>query len=127
MKNKILESDDIRIDWEMDVDCDISQEITCYVETWFDVDSKFFVDTSKDEDMWLNMYAKFNPFTDTLRIECEIDTGNETQCFDYFPTREESRLIKDKITEKILEVYEMTPQEFCDQFVDESQSIGGLQ
>ena len=65
MTNNQLESDDIRVDYEMDVDCDIGQEITCYIETWFDVDSKFHVNTD-DDDIWLNMYAKYNPFEDTL-------------------------------------------------------------
>lgn len=127
MKNKVLEADDIKVDFEMDVDCDIAQEITCYIETWFDADSKFHINTD-DDDVWLNMYAKYNPFEDTLRVECEIDNGEDDQHFDYEPTREEAKLIKEKITEKIAEVYEMTPQQLCDQFADESLlTIGGIE
>lgn len=127
MTNTILESDDIQIDYEMDVDCDIGQEITCYVETWFDVDKKFKVNTAECEDVWLNMYTKYNPFEDSLRVECEIDREDESLHFDYEPTREEAQLLKDKITQKILEVYEMTPSEFCNEFINETQTIGGLQ
>ena len=29
---------DIAVDSDMEVDCDIGQEITAYIETWFDVD-----------------------------------------------------------------------------------------
>lgn len=127
MTNNQLESDDIRVDYEMDVDCDIGQEITFYIETWFDVDSKFHVNTD-DDDIWLNMYAKYNPFEDTLRVECEIDNGTDIQHFEYVPTRAEAQLLKDKITEKITEVYEMTPQELCDQFAEDSSlTIGGIE
>ena len=53
--NNELTREDIAIDRDMDVDCDIGQEITAYIETWFDVDEKFGTDTS-DDDVWLNMY-----------------------------------------------------------------------
>ena len=51
-----------------------------------------------DDDIWLNMYAKYNPFEDTLRVECEIDNGTDSQHFEYVPTRAEAQLLKDKIT-----------------------------
>lgn len=35
-----LERGDIAVDRDMEVDCDIGQEITAYLETWFDVDKK---------------------------------------------------------------------------------------
>ena len=37
-ENNELERRDLVIDSEMEVDCDIGQEITVYIETWFDVD-----------------------------------------------------------------------------------------
>lgn len=40
-ENNELERRDLAIDSEMEVDCDIGQEITVYIETWFDVDKKF--------------------------------------------------------------------------------------
>ena len=40
-ENNELERTDLGIDPEMEVDCDIGQEITVYIETWFDVDKKF--------------------------------------------------------------------------------------
>ena len=55
--NNELTRDDIAIDDEFEVDAETGQEITAYVETWFDVDEKFNVDTS-DDDVWLNMYAQ---------------------------------------------------------------------
>ena len=111
--NNELTREDIAIDRDMDVDCDIGQEITAYIETWFDVDKKLGTDTS-DDDVWLNMYAKYNPFKDTLRIECEIDKPLESQ------------FIKEMIAEKIKECYDQTSQEFCDSAYNEDISIGGI-
>lgn len=71
-ENMELERKDLVIDRDMEVDCDIGQQITCYIETWFDVDEKFRIRTNADEGTWLNMYGKYNPFADTLRIECVI-------------------------------------------------------
>lgn len=123
--NNELTREDIAIDRDMDVDCDIGQEITAYIETWFDVDKKFGTDTS-DDDVWLNMYAKYNPFKDTLRIECEIDKPLESEYFAYEPTESESQFIKEMIAEKIKECYDQTPQEFCDSAYNEDISIGGI-
>ncbi len=72
------------------------------------------------------MYAKYNPFADTLRIECEIDKPLDSECFDYEPTPAEAQLIKDMIAEKIKECYDETPQEFCNSAYDEDISIGGI-
>ena len=52
-----LERGDIAIDRDMEVDCDIGQEILAYVETWFDVDKKFGIHTADDDGTWLNMYS----------------------------------------------------------------------
>ena len=93
-KNNELERTDIAIDRDMDVDCENATEITAYLETWFDVDKKFGTNTKDDDDVWLNMYAKYNPFDDALRIECEIDKPKGSEYFDYTPTEAEERLIK---------------------------------
>ncbi len=103
----------ISIPSDMDVDCDIGEEITAYVETWFDVDKKFGLDTASRDDEWVNVYAKFNPFKDTLRIECVVTGDDYYNEFDYEPTKDEEQLVKDMITEKIREVYGQTPKEYC--------------
>ena len=126
MKDNLeLEQGDIAIDRDKDVDCDIGQEITVYIETWFDVDKKFGIHTSNDENAWLNMYGKFNPFEDTLRIECEISRDDGSSYFDYEPTAAESQLIKDIITEKIKEEYDQTPQDFCEE-ITQGPTMGGI-
>lgn len=123
-ENNELERKDIVVDRDMDVDCENATEITAYLETWFDVDKKFGTNTKDDDDVWLNMHAKYNPFDDTLRIECEIDKPKGSEYFDYTPTEAEERLIKDMIAEKIKSEYGQTPQEFCDQFQDKEQKMG---
>lgn len=138
-ENKELERSDIAIDREMEVDCDIGREITAYIETWFDVDKKFGIHTAEDDSAWLNMYGKYNPFEDTLRIECEISRDDGSEFFDYEPTAAEAKLMKDMIAEKIREVYHQTPQEFCEEFYgtddlygehtesNENMTMGGIQ
>lgn len=124
-ENHELESADIVIDCDMEVDCDIGQEITCYIETWFDVDKKFEIDTASKDGTWLNMYGKYNPFADTLRIECEISSDEGNENFDYEPTAAEAQLIKEMITQKIREEYNQSPQEFCEEACGEME-IGGI-
>lgn len=126
MKNNELERTDLVIDRDMDVDCDSGQEISVYIETWFDVDQKFGHHINDEEGTWLNMYGQYNPFADTLRIECEISRDDGSECFAYKPTAAESKLIKEMITEKIREEYGQTPQEFCEDACDEGMTLGGM-
>lgn len=123
-ENNELERTDIAVDSDMEVDCDIGQEITAYIETWFDVDKKFGINTALDDGTWLNMYAKYNPFADTLRIECEISRDSGSSYFDYEPTIAESQLIKDMIAEKLRDEYGQTPKEFCEDV--SGIEIGGM-
>lgn len=53
---------DLAVDRDIEVDCDIGQEITAYIETWFDVDQKFGTNIADEDGTWLNMYGKYNPF-----------------------------------------------------------------
>ena len=125
--NNELERKDIIIDRDMEVDCDEGTQITAYIETWFDVDKKFNVHTDGDEGTWLNMYAKYDPFKDTLRIECVVSRDDGDQDFEYSPTKSEADLIKEMITEKINELHGQTPQEFCDEFTEQSNiEMGGI-
>ena len=117
--------EDLAVDRDMEIDCDIGQEILVYFECWFDADLKFSIDTSEN-DAWLNMYGRFNPYEDTLTIECEIDRDDGSSYFDYFPTDAESQLMKDLITAKIQEVYHQSPMEFCESAFDDSIEIGGI-
>ena len=113
-ENNELERTDLGIDSEMEVDCDIGQEITVYIETWFDVDKKFGTQLNGNDSAWLNLYGKYNPYEDTLRIECEIDAddGQPNQWFDYEPTEGEAKLIKEMIAETMQREYNQTPRQY---------------
>ena len=125
-ENKELEKDDLRVDADMDVDCDIGQEITVYFESWFDVDEKFGIHINDEDGAWLNLYGKYNPFADTLRIECEISRDDGSEYFDYEPTATETQLMKDMITEKIMQTHGQTPQEFCNEPCGGAPTMGGI-
>ena len=135
-ENKEWERSDLAIDHDMEVDCDIGQEITAYIETWFDVDQKFGTHINDEDGTWLNLYGKYNPFADTLRIECEISRDSGSEFFDYEPTANEAKLIKDMIAEKTIQAYGRTPQEFCREFygaddlrdeqADSGMTMGGI-
>lgn len=115
-----LTRDMLVVDRDMEVDYDIGHQITCYLETWFDVDKKFGTDTAADDDKWLNLYAKYDPFADTLRLEFTVTTADSCEEGEYVPTDAESQLIKDMIAEKLREEYGQTPKEFC-------EDVGGIE
>lgn len=125
LQNSELTRDDIAIDGDMQVDGDIGQEILVYIETWFDVDKKFHIDTS-DDGTWLNMYGRYNPYEDTLRIECEISSDEDSTTFDYEPTSFEAAIIKELISQKIDTLYGQTPQEFCEDVSGMNPSMNGI-
>lgn len=110
-----LTRDMLAVDQDVEMDCDIGHQITCYLETWFDVDKKFGTNTAADDDKWLNLYAKYDPFADSLRLEFTVTTADSYEEGEYVPTDAESQLIKDMITQKIREEYGQTPQEFCEE------------
>ncbi len=125
-QNGKFTEDDLVVDQDIQIDDDIGQEIIVYFECWFDVDEKFNINTASDENAWLNMYGRYNPFEDTLSVECEIDREDSSSWFDYIPTESESQLMKDLIAARIQKEYNQTPKEFCEQFFDEDLQIGGM-
>lgn len=112
--NELIRSD-IIIDRDMEIDCDIGQIVTAYVETWFDVDKKFGTNTRDDDDVWLNLYAKLNVPEDSLQLEYEISKSDGSEYFDYTPTDAEAQLIKTMMREKCEEVHGCTLEEFIAQ------------
>ena len=126
-ENNELTRADIAVGHDVDLDADEGRELLVYVETWFDVDKKFHIKTASADGAWLNMYARFNPFEDDLRIECEICFDDHSSYFDYEPTSAEAQLIKELITERIREDCDQTPQEFCEEYYGKNPTIGEIQ
>lgn len=106
-----MQREDLRIDDDLQVSDD-GCSVMVYLETWFDAEKKFQEDLSDDET-WLNLYATYDPFADTLKMGYVVETATHYFSNDYQPTEGEERLVKDMITEKIRELYHQTSQEFC--------------
>ena len=102
---------------------DSGHAISAYIETWFDVDKKFHVDTASSDGTWLNMYAILDPFEDTLKILCIIDSDESYEEFYYEPTKNETEFIKDMIAQKLQIECDQTPKEFCEHYYDEGQEV----
>ena len=124
--NNEIERTDMVVDREIDVDFDDPKQIIAYIETYFDVDKKFGLNINNEDGTWLNMYGIYNPFEDTLKINCIISREESESGFYYVPTKNEANLIKAMITEKIQEEYGQTPMEFCRKFMDTEQTMGGM-
>ena len=120
-ENNELERKDICVrDMELE---DSGHAISAYIETWFDVDKKFHVDTASSDGTWLNMYAILDPFEDTLKILCIIDSDESCEEFYYEPTKNETEFIKDMIAQKLQIECDQTPKEFCEHYYDEGQEV----
>lgn len=114
-ENMELERKDIRVDRDIQIDSENKLHIVAYLETLFDVNKKFNLQLDSEAGDWVNMYGIYNPASDFLTIECVICKDDSSKSFFYTPTKEEAKLIKDMIAEKIQEVHGQTPVEFvCD-------------
>ena len=125
-----LEKDDLRVDPQVEVDDENPCQINFVLDAWFDVDRKFGIKTNGEEGTWLNLWGFYNPFENTLKIKGQIsyDDGS-SDWFDYDSTSAESELIKDMVAVELQKQYGLTPQEFCNQYIDEldaQQEQGGL-
>jgi len=87
---------DIRIDRELIV---YDDGISAYIETWFDVDEKFGIETADDNDVWVNFYALYHPENDCIRFTYIIvaPTGNIE--YEYHHTPDEATLVKSMMEE----------------------------
>lgn len=126
MNNNELTRKDIEIGDEFDIDYENSQVISFSIYAWFDVDKKFNINILKEDDTWLNMYGKYNPYSDELKIECQIDRPEGISYFDYEPTESEKQLITDMLAEELQKRYRQTPIEFCEDDYNPELEIGGM-
>ncbi len=124
--NNELEEKDIVVNAELLIDDDNENVVNAYLETWFDVDKKFNIDTASDDDKWANMYADYNTQTDELIITIEISNSTTTEEIAYTPTENEKKLIIRMMEETCQEYYGCNLREFCLDEMDEPMSMGGM-
>lgn len=122
-ENLELERSDMVIDRDLETD---GQQIAAYIETLFDVDKKFNIHTDVDEDMWLNIYAIYDPLNNSLEIECHHWKPDGVDEFYYTPTPDEAEIVKEIIAEKIEELHGQTPIQFLLEEDCGEQIMGGI-
>lgn len=105
--------EELVIDREILVD-QSGRNIEVLIETYFDTNAKFGVHTDAEEGSWINLYASYNPYADTVHVTYTVCTDEGSNEFPYLPTPGEALLIKDLIIEAIQIEHGMTPQEFCE-------------
>ena len=119
-----MEKKDLNIDPQIEIDDDNPQQINFMLDAWFEVDKKFKIETNGEEGTWLNLWGFYNPFEDTLRLKGQISYDDcSSDWFDYEPTNSETEVIKEMLTLRIRRWYDQTPQEFCEQYMDEPESV----
>jgi len=120
-----FQKEHLRIDPDMEIDCDIGRVVTAYVETWFDVDKKFGTQTRDDEDAWVNFYAKYNTESGDLITEYEISRAEGSEYHEYVPTENEKQLIINMMEECCRHHHDCSLKEYCEPF-DLDMIQGGM-
>ncbi len=124
--NNELERDDIVVDPDLLIDDNNENVVNAYLETWFDVDKKFNIDTASDDDKWANMYADFNTATGELKISIHVSDNKDTEVIEYTPTDAERKLIIAMMEEKCENIYGCSLKELCSNEIDNSMEFGGM-
>ena len=109
----------IHEDLELSVD---NQFITALIETQFDVDKKFGINVLKDEDAWVNLYAGYNPVTESFKVLYYIDSFKENYEREYISTEEEKRAFINVMQQACIKQNEMNCREF---YIKEYEAYAG--
>lgn len=107
-----LTRESIRIadmDWEDGV-------ITSYVETWFDVDEKFGLNTHSRDDTWVNMYAHYDVSKKSLSVTYIIDSPDNSVEQEYTPEESEIELLISLMQEYCQRQYGCSLERFSKDF-----------
>ena len=77
------------VDIQEDIELDFQHSsLFAVVETWFDVDKKFGINVNNDDNVWVNLFADYQPFSGELRIFYDIDADKKAYEREYIPTDE---------------------------------------
>ncbi len=106
--------DDLVIDREYEIDCDVGEWILVSIETRFDVDAKFGIKSLPDGESWVNLYARYNPITGELLMEYVINTDDTQKACDYEPNEADTALVIELITAMISEEEDCSPLELIE-------------
>lgn len=114
MKNdyfNTLEERDLLIREDLELNTD-RRAINAVIETYFDVDKKFGINTGNDDSAWVNLYADYNPVTKDLNIVYYIDADADSYERQYIPTEEEKQTFINVMEQACAHKYEMSCRAF---------------
>lgn len=98
--------------------------IEAYVETRFDVDRKFGLRTATDDNAWVNLYARYNPFENDLKIAYVISTDDSGFERTYQPTDAETKMMTKLIEEACVKQMNLTCKDaLIRDFMQEAEEI----
>ncbi len=102
---------------EVDIlNIDDENNIEIYIEPWFDVDKRLNTNIGGRDDVWVNLYARYNYQTEMLKdVVTMIDGFKIYQVIDFQLTKEEERLIISEIKKQLLDEYKCTAEEYINQ------------
>lgn len=109
MKNDVyltLEKSDLEIHEDLEFGDD-PRYMTAYIETHFDVDKKFGLNTAGDDGAWVNLYAMYNPFENILLVDYVISTDKSSVVRTYQPTEAETKMMTRLIDEACVKQMEV--------------------
>lgn len=123
MKNdylNTLEESDLLIREDFDYEFD-KQVMLFPIESWFDADKKFGVNTQEYDGAWVNLYSEYNPCTGEIKIPYTVDTEDGTFSREYIPTDEERDLFKRLMEQSCEQRTKMTCREaYITAYVEEN-------
>lgn len=122
--NYNIEIDESMIDvQDFEYDGNAEHTFSSYLGTYFDVDNKFGIDTTSDE-IQLNMYGIYNPFKDSISVECTITFDDrESQSFKYIPTDRERNAIYSAMNKFCQEKDCLYMRDYCKKILKEEKFI----
>lgn len=106
-----FEESDFRICEDIEFDGEYNN-LLVPLEAWFDVDKKFGINTLNDANVWVNLYAEYNPATNDIRMFYDIDADDGVYEREYVMTHEECNTLIPYIEKMCIQQHNMTCMEF---------------
>ena len=98
---------------------DTEDQLSFYIEMWFDCDKYFGVNTANDDDVWLNFYVMYHRKSDTITTQYTLDNHDFPEVVDWELTKEEENYIRQKLNDFCMEDAQLPLKEWFDKFINE--------
>lgn len=104
MKNDLLltfEKGDLVPENDMEFSDDL-KGMTNFFATYFDTDRKFGVNTKDHDGAWVNLYAEYNPFNNTIDVNYIVETDDINEVRSYTPSETEKEIFIELFEEQCI-------------------------